>query len=671
MRIATLIQKAVLVLLVTATGHLSAANYYLVFDSNCMDRLEYSYEETQPGNEFVLYSIIVGNGEKILLEVGLESRAPIRTLNTDVLTNCEQAQQIFGNDLATKVNNKIDQIYIVTPVNMGQQYRVASVNSASYFKYDGQSIIANSPQYRFDYLLNSNLRGDLSNGDARGNVYFIENLPLGPCEVIALRQTHGRENNYLDIYVVPEIGVVEEKSSLANTSFRLTRVNNTPFADYVSRVCGAAVASNVVNEGPSNYNESGLFAKNPNQGNNSTFTSIQPAVIHTVKKGETLFRIASQYEIGLADLKVWNNLSTDVIYPGNDLLVSAPAMQILQDNNYNEGFTAKGQTSGVQSYGSTDLFNTVTANGQPAWTQTSGRHVVQSGETVLSIARLYGFTEERFRFFNTLKPTTQVKAGDVLVTSDCEVPAAGMQSKGVSNYSTIPGNTSTNTGYNPSTNYKYTNDQNPPYIDSYNDFDPNYPAEFQNQPQNLNNNNPVQNYSFPPGATAKSPAANIQTGNVNDNFYSPSNYGPVPGSYNNNAPLPEPSNYSYPTQNQNDPTNYQNYVQPNANTTQTRGAVPPSTTRKAPGTSTRPPYGGLPDNYSTPLNNNLQTKGITATYETNFPLTGVKKVHVVKENETLATIAARYGTSVARLRALNEMDKNEIVIPFQSIYVQK
>ena len=125
-------------LLIIGANSLNGANYYLVFDESCMERLEYSYEETRPGNEFVLYSVTVGTGEKVLLEVGLEARAPINTLNTDVLTNCEQAQDIFNASLAGKVNNRVDKIYIVTPVNLGQEYRVATVNSASYYRYDGQ-----------------------------------------------------------------------------------------------------------------------------------------------------------------------------------------------------------------------------------------------------------------------------------------------------------------------------------------------------------------------------------------------------------------------------------------------------------------------------------------------------------------------------------------------------
>ena len=45
-------------------------------------------------------------------------------------------------------------------------------------------------------------------------------------------------------------------------------------------------------------------------------------------------------------------------------------------------------------------------------------------------------------------------------------------------------------------------------------------------------------------------------------------------------------------------------------------------------------------------------------------------VHVVREDETLAGIARYYNTSVAKIRALNDMDRNEVIIPFQRLYVE-
>jgi LysM repeat protein len=341
-----------------------------------------------------------------------------------------------------------------------------------------------------------------------------------------------------------------------------------------------------------------------------------------------------------------------------------------QKQSYDQELTAKG-VSGVQNYGATELFNTPAVNGQPAWTQSSGRHVVQSGETALSIAQTYGYTEERFRFFNNLGPTERVREGDILQVTDClpgstatnSTATTDMQTKGVSNYSSIPQNSNYSTPLNQA--FEYTNESNPVYIDEYNDFDQNYPDEFQQKAvEEYNSTGSPQNYNFPPGSVPKSPESVVPTGEPTDNFYSPSNYGPIPGTYNNNRPLKEPQNYNYPPST-NDPTNYNNYIQPQSN----QGAVPPNTSKSGANTSLL--YGGAPTNYSN--TGGTMVKGLPSGEYPNdqLILTGVKKMHIVKEGETLSSIAARYGTTVRRLRSLNQMEKNEIVIPFQEIYVQK
>lgn len=49
---------------------------------------------------------------------------------------------------------------------------------------------------------------------------------------------------------------------------------------------------------------------------------------------------------------------------------------------------------------------------------------------------------------------------------------------------------------------------------------------------------------------------------------------------------------------------------------------------------------------------------------------GRPQLHLVKENETLYSIARKYNTTVARLAEVNDLDAREIVLPGQSIYVQ-
>ena len=43
------------------------------------------------------------------------------------------------------------------------------------------------------------------------------------------------------------------------------------------------------------------------------------ANFHTVKKGDTLYSLAKKYEVELKDLKKWNNLTSNLLQPGQKL----------------------------------------------------------------------------------------------------------------------------------------------------------------------------------------------------------------------------------------------------------------------------------------------------------------------------------------------------------------
>ncbi|EAE0226348.1 1,4-beta-N-acetylmuramoylhydrolase [Listeria monocytogenes] len=64
---------------------------------------------------------------------------------------------------------------------------------------------------------------------------------------------------------------------------------------------------------------SGSTGNSSNTGNTNTSN----AKIYTVVKGDSLWRIANNHKVTVANLKAWNNLKSDFIYPGQKLKVSA------------------------------------------------------------------------------------------------------------------------------------------------------------------------------------------------------------------------------------------------------------------------------------------------------------------------------------------------------------
>ena len=52
--------------------------------------------------------------------------------------------------------------------------------------------------------------------------------------------------------------------------------------------------------------------------------SPEAADTHTVRAGDTLYRIGQKYHVGVDKLRKWNNLTKDNIEVGQKLIVSRP-----------------------------------------------------------------------------------------------------------------------------------------------------------------------------------------------------------------------------------------------------------------------------------------------------------------------------------------------------------
>lgn len=112
------------------------------------------------------------------------------------------------------------------------------------------------------------------------------------------------------------------------------------------------------------------------------------AGVHVVQANQTLFSISKMHNISVDQLTVWNSItSQEVLKPCRELVVSAA----LENNAAAVG--------GAKQKGK--------------W------HTVRAGETVESLANLYGYTSVRFREFNKLEGWRRVKPGAILRSTDC------------------------------------------------------------------------------------------------------------------------------------------------------------------------------------------------------------------------------------------------------------
>ena len=109
--------------------------------------------------------------------------------------------------------------------------------------------------------------------------------------------------------------------------------------------------------------------------------------IHVVKKGESLGKIATKYNVTANDLVAWNNLKSKNVLIGQSLRVNAPGKTVADENVAD---------------------NTKAENLKPAahtqqFTSNAEYHIVKKGEFLSKIATTYGVTQDELVAWNSLE----------------------------------------------------------------------------------------------------------------------------------------------------------------------------------------------------------------------------------------------------------------------------
>jgi len=607
---------------------MQAADYYMLYNPQCIDRMVYAYEDVPNSKDFVAYSFFVSATEQIILQVGSEANTQEMTLDPALLIDCDKGQAIKNSSMAEKVNTNVHQVYIAIPTNKPNRYRVVQVNHANYLQMDDQRVAVRTAQYRLNYdITSAAYQGDLSNTDPRGKVFFQNKENNGQCTIYRFLQKYDyNPDNGLYIEVIPRIGITKERSVSTGSTFALQSINGQARNAVVAERCSSQSSAATGADRPASYGTDNFTARGG--------SAASSARMHTVKKGETLYGIAQKYNASVNNIKAWNNLSSDVIRVNTELIVSPATeatMRSMEEKpasyGVSPGMTARGigpssPAAGTAKGGSDGPYAT-----NPyyfAWLNTDGKHVVRQNETVATIARLYGYTEERFRYFNQLGEDEQVRPGDVLQTVNC-VPAKD----GSSSYQ--PDSYENQIHRNP-------NNENTPYYDPNADFEPyadygfnNNQARTKQQDMTSKGGQPAS-YSVPLRSAVPASAQEKSTPTNNNLDY----YGPVSRYTQSSTQTSQPDTYTL-----------------NNNMT-ARG----STTMPAPRSYSTTPSGRFSDQSQQIMQRNQLPAS-----------SGKRQSYIVQEGETLRSIARKTGISEQRLRAVNNMEKNEIVLPAQKIYL--
>jgi LysM repeat protein len=119
---------------------------------------------------------------------------------------------------------------------------------------------------------------------------------------------------------------------------------------------------------------------------------------HTVQAGESLSTIARDYSVWLTDLKIWNKLQSDTVFVGQKLFVAKPTGTSSESSNPPS-----------------------TATNPTAKTPEAVIYTVQAGDSLYKIAAKYGVTIEQLKTLNQL-PSNIIYVGQVLKITDGQLP---------------------------------------------------------------------------------------------------------------------------------------------------------------------------------------------------------------------------------------------------------
>jgi len=427
-----------LALLLGGSAH--AEQLYLLFESDCGNRIEYARTVAdRPQMDYLAYSFPLPGGSTLVLETDTEGLVYRSDLPTDYL----QCGGGLDAALAERINGGTLQVFLLTPDGAGQ-YAQQPVMMASTITQRGSRVDYASPLAAFAFGTDNAIIGENLDRGGEGATVYFDGREGSDCSSAFLFQQQHPNSAYptINYKLLPQVGILErEMLGAGNYSggdlITARSINGQPIADYLSALCqtdqqptyteGQQSFVPYYEEGPQEQYTTSVVSQEtlPYEAPPApaapapVTTTVAPAPqfpapvdggtvgpTHRVASGETLYGIARRYGLSVDLLKQYNGLGGNTIYVGQELL-TGPAVAPL----------APAMVVSAPRPEATRL-----VSGEPAQLEKQDVHIVQAGETVASIALRYGYTTQRFREFNGLAGQAVAKVGQSLRTSHCECP---------------------------------------------------------------------------------------------------------------------------------------------------------------------------------------------------------------------------------------------------------
>ncbi len=174
----------------------------------------------------------------------------------------------------------------------------------------------------------------------------------------------------------------------------------------------------------------------------------QQTTSHTVESGETLFGIAEQYNVSVADIKQWNNMSGNTLSVGQTLTIRSQQTSASAKTHtvqpketlysiakkYNVSIAELKQWNNIQSENisvGTELRVYPQEQQMQNTAPAQATYTVKSGDSLFRIARIHDMTVQRLKELNNLQ-SNNIQIGQQLAVQPTDQPpslnVAGIES---------------------------------------------------------------------------------------------------------------------------------------------------------------------------------------------------------------------------------------------------
>jgi LysM repeat protein len=394
---------------------------FIRYDEGCMDRYEYRFVEKSNSIAYSAYRTHNAAGDQIFFETGLESPT-IRKKVTDKMVDCRNIN--FDQSTIAEVNSGKRKAYICKKIDSG--WAILPVGSMAFMAQHDEMMTYYGSNYELQVHLGiSRIPGDkdvtlrLPDEEAKAAMFYMGDIPACDSKAYMFRVSPCKAcpcTVDADITLMPNIGLIREKEPTGET-FELVTINDVPVCQFLTPNPAPIASSNAQPENistetastetPSTSYETtetpvyqaSETAAEPNISSKSVDTDIKSVCgiypmegEHLVEAGESLYGVARRYGVTVNNLRSWNDMTTDVIQPCTLMKIVAPAKA-------EQPSMAEAHSNDVPASYDKKIIKRTT---ECTTVANEGEHVVQQGEGLYAIARKYNVKPSQLHAWNNL-----------------------------------------------------------------------------------------------------------------------------------------------------------------------------------------------------------------------------------------------------------------------------